>query len=246
MQDRYVGDVGDFGKLSLLRRLTSAPRQPLSLGVHWCMFPNESHNADGRHISYLEDLAFGGLDPLVHATLHQLVTQRRRSVRELSASAIFAPESRHFLEYLPVSARAPERPGARRRWTTDALSALAGSDVVFMDPDNGIEAASVPASSPKAGKYVFWTEIEAFWNSGHSLVVYHHANRTASVRQQVDVLKARFHGRLGAAAGVLPMIFRRGSCRTFWIVAQKQHAPILHAQAQTMLTGGWERHFQLG
>src|SRR5829696_4979011 len=49
MQDRYVGDVGDFGKYGLLRTLGAG----LSLGVVWYLVPNESHNADGKHTSYL-------------------------------------------------------------------------------------------------------------------------------------------------------------------------------------------------
>jgi hypothetical protein len=49
MQDRYVGDVGDFGKYGLLRSLAA----DLSLGVVWYLGPEESHNADGKHIGYL-------------------------------------------------------------------------------------------------------------------------------------------------------------------------------------------------
>jgi hypothetical protein len=37
MQDRYTGDIGDFGKCSLLRNLT---RDDLRLGVIWYL--NES------------------------------------------------------------------------------------------------------------------------------------------------------------------------------------------------------------
>ena len=32
MQDRYAGDIGDFGKFGLLRALSSAG---LSIGVNW-------------------------------------------------------------------------------------------------------------------------------------------------------------------------------------------------------------------
>src|SRR5690348_3816657 len=53
MQDRYVGDVGDFAKYGLLRRLTGrAGERKVRLGVVWCLFPDEAHNNDGRHISY--------------------------------------------------------------------------------------------------------------------------------------------------------------------------------------------------
>lgn len=51
MQNRYVGDIGDFGKLGLLRQLS---KTGLSVGVNWYLTPDETHNGDGRHIGYLE------------------------------------------------------------------------------------------------------------------------------------------------------------------------------------------------
>lgn len=39
MQDRYVGDIGDFGKYGLLRALCA---HDLSLGVVWYLVPDES------------------------------------------------------------------------------------------------------------------------------------------------------------------------------------------------------------
>ncbi len=49
MQNKYVGDIGDFVKLSMLRALAPGHK----LGVAWWLFPDENHNNDGRHIDYL-------------------------------------------------------------------------------------------------------------------------------------------------------------------------------------------------
>lgn len=46
MQNRYVGDIGDFGKLGLLRQLH---KTGLSIGVNWYLTPDETHNGDGWH-----------------------------------------------------------------------------------------------------------------------------------------------------------------------------------------------------
>src|SRR5262245_49168756 len=55
MQDRYVGDVGDYAKYALLKALAGDPSSTkIRLGVVWCRFPDESHNQDGKHIAYLE------------------------------------------------------------------------------------------------------------------------------------------------------------------------------------------------
>ncbi len=60
MQNRYVGDVGDFGKCGLSRYLTGqmetpVPEPALKLGVVRYLYPDESHNADGKHTGYLDD-----------------------------------------------------------------------------------------------------------------------------------------------------------------------------------------------
>ena len=53
MQNRYAGDVGDFGKFSLIRSLFAYPEY--SIGVIWYQYPDESHNGDGRHTKYLHN-----------------------------------------------------------------------------------------------------------------------------------------------------------------------------------------------
>lgn len=52
MQNRYTGDIGDFGKLGLLRVLQESG---LTIGVNWYLVPDENHNSDGRHVQYLEN-----------------------------------------------------------------------------------------------------------------------------------------------------------------------------------------------
>lgn len=56
MQDKYTGDVGDFGKFGLLRVLCGQnDASTLSLGVVWYLAAIESPNNDGKHIKYLLD-----------------------------------------------------------------------------------------------------------------------------------------------------------------------------------------------
>ena len=76
MQNRYVGDVGDFAKYALLRRLAgTSPEQSIRLGVVWCLYPDESHNADGRHISYLSRPGFAPLDLDLISALQKLLVR---------------------------------------------------------------------------------------------------------------------------------------------------------------------------
>ena len=49
MQDRYAGDVGDYGKLALLRRLC---KPNFRLGIVWYTTTIPENNADGKHVNF--------------------------------------------------------------------------------------------------------------------------------------------------------------------------------------------------
>jgi hypothetical protein len=48
MENRYVGDIGDYLKLGILRALSPGYR----LGIAWWLFSDEGHNEGGRTGGY--------------------------------------------------------------------------------------------------------------------------------------------------------------------------------------------------
>ena len=248
MQNRYVGDVGDFAKYALLRSVTSDTLQALRLAVIWYLYPDEAHNSDGRHISYLNSQSYRDLDPDLHSLMHRLVRGTRRRVVEVKKSAVLPVSTRFFEE--PVTKdvglrlSASQRQTSRMQWFARAQAAVDGADIVFIDPDNGIEVRSVPKGASKAGKYVYWDEIQSLWSKGHSLLIYHHLNRSMKASMQTQVLAECFSERLGRPAIVAPLLFRRGSCRHFWVVGQAAHAAALRCGIDRIINSGWSKHFE--
>ncbi len=239
-----MGDVGDFGKFALLRRLCSSEGDAFKLGIVWCYFPDESHNGDGRHLRYLAQPSYLNLDPELHAALGELVKSGNRSLSSIEAAGILRKGTLFFHE--PTSGK-PISPALRAKqrsiWHDHALAATREAEIVFFDPDNGLEAPSVPMTHPKAGKYIFWNELVPFWRRGQSLVVYHHLNRIASATVQTETLRARFSEKLGDIPWLAPLLFRRGSCRHFWVVGQSEHASKLERLMSAFLAAGWGQHF---
>ena len=80
MQNRYTGDIGDFGKLGLLRQLS---RTGLSLGVNWYLTRDETRNGDGRYIGFLKNDAFRTCDEQLWSVLGQIVDAGKRQVSAL-------------------------------------------------------------------------------------------------------------------------------------------------------------------
>lgn len=171
MQDRYAGDVGDFVKLGLLRALAPGHR----LGLAWYRYPDEAHNKDGRHLSYLDDPdALAALDPELFLHLRDVVLKNRsiHSLLPMLDGAISSDES-----ICTRALKAKERAGHRSAWFARVLNRLAGCDIVFADPDNGIVGDEPARPRTYAfGKSIPLSEIRALAD-GRCAVIYHHNTR---------------------------------------------------------------------
>lgn len=244
MQDRYVADAGDYAKYALLSAL-SAGEVPLSLGVFWYRYPDESHNGDGRHIAYLQQPALAARAPEIHATLARLVASHRRSIAAVECSSILPAGTVYFSKAVAIAGTPTQRLAHRTAWFREGLDHLAGTDLLFFDPDNGLETQALDKRSHKAGKYVYWSEIEEAWATGKSLIVYNHLNRSAPAAVQTTRLARQFEARLPGAGLIMPVLFRRGSCRHMWIVAHPRHQDMLKTRALGFMECGWSKDAEI-
>ena len=64
------------------------------------------------------------------------------------------------------------------------------SDLIFFDPDNGLEIMSVKKGKRKSSKYVFWDEVKNFYEKGHSVIVYQHFPRQER-RKFIEIITRR-------------------------------------------------------
>lgn len=246
MQNRYVGDVGDFGKFALLRALCCGNNNELkfSLSIVWCLFPDEDHNGDGRHISYLEKGSLVNLDPVLHERLEHLVRTDSRSVSAIPETRLFPQNTFFFDRPIALSPMSPaERLVYRDDWLSECVAATRHSDLVFFDPDNGLETRSVTRQNKKAGKYIFLDEILPFVGRGQTLIVYHHTNRRTSVEAQSKEISQKLAAYTLGKAAIIPMIFRRGSCRIFFILVSRRHEKIILRRIVSFMDSGWAAHF---
>jgi hypothetical protein len=249
MQHRYVGDVGDFAKYALLRRLAGTTGEhKVQLGVVWCLYPNESHNGDGRHISYLYQPEFAELDADLLAALRQIVELGHRSISAVERADIL-PRGTIFCDAVACLPKGTpsgrnDRLLHRTGWLEACLGLTESSGLVFFDPDNGIEAASIPKHHPNAGKYIYWDELAPFWRRGQALLIYHHFNRTKPAVDQVAQSEAHLQSKFEGAL-IKPLVFRRGSCRIFWLVCPRTSlGREIERRATAFLSGGWTLHFR--
>jgi hypothetical protein len=251
VQDRYAGDLGDYLKLGLLRWLvpTEEPASPM-LGIVWYRTAGETHNGDGKHVAYLAPehrsaAILRQLDPELYDRLAAIVAAGERSTAALAGAGVLSAATRFFgdvLDFrdLPVNARSA-REERRSSWLKRAEAATAGCDLIFADPDNGIRSAHhrVPAHRTRAVKNAYLNELAAFARRGQSLIVYHHADRSAPVKEQA-VRRLEDLAREVQVEPIAAVRASRGTTRLFLVAASAPHAQYLTGRLTALTTSQWE------
>ena len=170
MQDRYAGDVGDYGKIGLLKCLQS---HGFTIGVNWYRVPvleaekkadgTFKHN-DGRH---LIPEKIRECDPELAEKLTKIANGKRTVAALQKAASI--PNAVYYDDYLTVDRRS--------EWFDRAMKLFKGVNLVFMDPDNGLLVKSVGKGSARSVKYALYEEVKEIIDSGKSVLVYNHRSR---------------------------------------------------------------------
>ena len=199
MQDKYVGDIGDFGKFQLFRFLFNHPDSPFdgkTLAQIWFMHEGEGEqNNDGSHIDYFERMS--GTDEYLEDSLMSLLMRNRREVEELERLKLL-PNAKFFYEKVPKAYE------DRQQWLLQALWFAHKSDVVAVAPDNGMALKCLRNEGrfelltlerhyhrkvyPQ--KYIFSDETGRFFRlpSVEITIVYQHLGRCMAHDRQIGVL----------------------------------------------------------
>ena len=240
MQNRYAGDIGDYGKLGLLRALSAQ----LTIGVNWYLVPDESHNGDGRHIDYLTKSSFRECDPPLFDALAQVVASDRRQAAALEAPAILPSDKvEYYSEVLDFSRTTkPEREAIRADWHKKGLAKLKDCDLVFVDPDNGLIVPSAE-DGPKSNKYVLPSELVDYYRQGSSVVYYQHKARLPDefyIQQHCQLMSSGAFPDVGGAG----LKFVSTSQRFYFFLLQPEHSAPVNSCIKQMLASPWNRCFQ--
>jgi hypothetical protein len=208
VKNQYFGDINDYRKYGLLRVLTHGGK--IKTAICWMLTPNDDQG-DGGRIKYLSQREeWRDLDSQLFDHLEEVVLHRGlRNVSEIENSDIL-PSCSFFSELVPDDRE------ARTVYHARAIDSARGCDLVFFDPDNGIEVKSKRCGRRDSSKYLCWDEIERFWKAGHSLLIYQHFPRVP--RDPFIEAKA---GQLIEKTGTREIIFFRTSHVAFFLLPQE-------------------------
>lgn len=213
MKDQYFGDVHDFRKYGLLRIL--ADRAQLQIGVVW-MRTGPDRRSDGQKRVYLQkESEYREYDPCLFDALRRLLRADQRPRISLAKQWDLVPGACLFDELLERQVR------LRQAYFERAFAALGHCDVLFFDPDNGIEVPSSPRVRVYSPKHIYWTELQEAFARRHSLVIYQHfprpkGGRDCYIRHKQKMLQERLE---------TPSVFcLKTSHVVFFLVPRQNHS----------------------
>jgi hypothetical protein len=185
MKNQYFGDINDYQKYGLLKILSG--HGDLKTGVCWMLTANDA-GSDGKFITYLDDpLKWRGFDPELYDSLSQIVKfEKNRRVDQAEIQGIL-PNTIFYEKFL-------EDDGHQRQdYFLKTLRYFEGVDLIFFDPDNGLEIKSIKLGRKNSCKFLFWDEVEDTFSKGHSVLVYQHfprEERTAFIQRISEKLRS--------------------------------------------------------
>ncbi len=179
MQIEQIGGAGDFGKFALLRHLMKDRR----LAVCWYLTGKSSEAKDrDRHFDYLKRPDdFRHFDPEVFDRLVEFDGGSRAvmdPLTELYMSRIL--ENAVFLRQ-----QVPPRASLRRQWLDALVGSVRGTNLVFLDPDAGIQGKRLTRG------HVALAEIAALRSPDRVLIIGHQqSGRRSEVKFIADQMRS--------------------------------------------------------
>jgi hypothetical protein len=171
MQNKFFGDIHDFYKYYFLKEVT----KDYSFGIHWCLVPDETSKKDGRK-------PLTAKEERKDTDLYNLLTKNNHNIKTIEQ--YFSERLGHGQKYFY---RLHEHYYNDYLYEEEAVNELESQDIIFFDPDNGIEVPST--DNQNKFKYISYRLLYKFWSLGKSLIIYQHADRKkGSIEEKIRIL----------------------------------------------------------
>lgn len=212
MKNQYFADINDYKKYWLLRQLLDTG---ISMTVCWTLTDDDA-GSDGRRLKYLNDPpTWRQKDPELFDFLKQSVEQGTRNVAVIERSGLL-PRCRFQSDILQDDL------SSRNAYFNRLVDMAAGTDLIFFDPDNGLESKSVKKGKKNSCKYLYLDEVERCFTLGCSLLIFQffpRENHEAYVARRKEELQQTSPEAVIHAYQTTDVVY--------FLVAHRSHAKIL-------------------
>jgi len=210
VKDQYFGDINDYRKYGLIRSILRS--YDFRLLIAWMLTPDDE-SSDGKFIDYLsKPVLWRNHDHELYEELQRLINQKENRKVALIEQTNLLPGAEYFSRIVPDSF------DDRISWSQELLSRAANFDLLFLDPDNGLEVKSKPYGRKGSSKYLYLREVTSLWEQGISLLIYQHFCRVERIKF-IERIKQSLHE---CAKGSLVSAFASPHV-VFFLALQPEH-----------------------
>ena len=182
MKNQWVADSADFGKYGLLRALCD-PRakdeyRPLSLGVVWYTTPDDYQDdskADKDAFAHLEACnpiadRYKDCDPALHKKLAKIHSVCPKHIDQIERGGVLPNGTVFFQDSMPLMGNNDYKE-ERKGWARRALAATENCELVFLDPDTGLQPDSTAENNKTKPEHARFDELKPYVERCQSLVL---------------------------------------------------------------------------
>lgn len=158
--------------------------------------------------------------------IKQFVENNNRNLHKVEISQILPENTISYSEDVPLSSSFYlDKEKDRVNWFKRSLVHLKKADIIYVDPDIGIQKNTVRKTMVEAVNYVFWDEIKEYYEEGHSVIVYNHRDFTPDSEFRKKLL--RINGLFKENIDVRVLRFLRFAVRDYIFLIQHTHKDII-------------------
>ena len=238
MNNQFVGDVGDYTKLGILRALEKAD---FSVGINWYKTPDDRSKTGGSHTAFLD---YEGKQPDsdLLKTLREIKEKKRpRTLESLMDSTLFTRAIYYDEELNFFPGKDPKT--ERKRWHELALEKLQSQDIIFLDPDNAFETKHIKPHHKKGSLYAGYEEAADYYRAGKSVIVYNHLSMRSAKKKFIENRLCPILNHV-SAADIFYVEANRFQVRYYLFISQPKHTNKIQMTLDEMLKMGWEQYIK--
>jgi len=198
----------------------------------------ETEGTDGKYIQYLNNdkkrnrfrECFPGYSEIIFDQLESILfkgindksvlndkallkaIKNNRIIHNIEHSKLFHRGTLFFSKHININS------GDRAGWNALALDKLKEADLIFFDPDNGIN------DNDRSGKSINHEDIVNFYKKGKSILIYQHSTRTKPfdrlIHEKIRYLKKNLDNNLNAKV----TRYHRGTARAYLLLLNGRKA----------------------
>ncbi len=188
------------------------------------MLTADDGQTDGKYTKYLSvPQRWRFYDPPLFDLLQQKVMiDNNRNVTVAKNFGVI-PKAEFYNELLPDSLV------DRINYFKQVKQKLGTCDLIFYDPDNGIEIKSRAKGKRNSAKYIYWDEVSQTFNDGQSVLVYQHFPRVEHTKF-IERMMKEYKTRLNAAR----VYYFRTSYVAYFLSVQEKHEGYIHSRLELL------------